>query len=128
MQISNKKITLSAKDKLNLKNKFKNYVLNELSNSEIIISKDKEAKIYELSEKLQNLEIISELCPNYYDYMTNKEIKKQLIDNFDAYLEDLDVEKQLELTNNSIEIIPFIIIGIDGGFYQLDFNSIILNF
>lgn len=67
-----KKTKLSANDKLKLKKKFKNYVLNELSNTKIIISKDKEAKFYEPLGKLTNLETISELCPNYYDYMTNK--------------------------------------------------------
>ncbi len=59
--------------------------------------------------------------------MTNEEIKKQLIDNFDTYLEDINIEKQLELTKNTIELIPFVIIEIKGGFYQVDLNPIILS-
>lgn len=121
-----KKTKLSANDKLKLKKKFKNYVSNELSNTKIIISKDKEAKFYELSGKLPNSETISELCPNCYDYMTNKEIKKQLIDNFNVYLEDINIERQAELTKNKIELKPFIIIGIENGFYQIDLNSVVI--
>lgn len=127
MNILNKKTKLSSNDKLNLKKKFKDYVLNKLSNTKIIISKGKEAKIYDLAEKNQNSENIAELCPDYYDYMTNKEFKKQLTDNFDVYLRDINIERQLELTKNKIELKPFIIIGTKNGFYQIDLEPIIIN-
>lgn len=126
MKTFSNKTKLSSNDKLNLKKKFKDYVLNKLSNTKIIISKGKEAKIYDLAEKNQNSENIAELCPDYYDYMTNKEIKKQLIDNFDVYLRDINIERQLELTKNKIELKPFIIIGIDGGFYQLELSPVVI--